>query len=337
MPPLPSFPAFFRALWGYGPFPWQTMLAERIVAGQWPRAVDLPTATGKTACIDAAIYALASQVDRLIAERTAPRRIWFVVDRRIVVDEAFERASTIAEKLAEAKDGPLKEISDRLLELSGTRRPLAVARLRGGILRDDNWGRLPSQPAVITSTVDQLGSRLLFRGYGRSNLAAPIFAGLAAHDSLILLDEAHCSVPFMQTLRAVENFRGKAWAESPIPTPFAFTILSATLPSEIPKEAIFPGADCDRALDHPILRDRMSAPKRAELITVKARAKGDDLLVNKVASRARSYVEAQGKHRVAVIVNRVRTAVEICERALRGMPRGGRCRAPDGSCSALRA
>jgi CRISPR-associated endonuclease/helicase Cas3 len=174
---------------------------------------------------------------------------------------------------------PLKEIANQLLKLSGTKRPLAVARLRGGILHDDNWGRLPCQPAVITSTVDQLGSRLLFRGYGRSNLTASIFAGLAAHDSLILLDEAHCSVPFMQTLRAVETFRGKAWAESPILTAFAFSILSATPPSEIPKEAIFPGSDRDNALDHPILRKRMSASKPAELITIKTRSNADNLLV----------------------------------------------------------
>jgi len=69
-----------------------------------------------------------------------------------------------------------------------------VARLRGGILRDDGWARIPSQPTIITSTVDQLGSRLLFRGYGHSLLAAPIFAGLAANDSLIILDEARCAV-----------------------------------------------------------------------------------------------------------------------------------------------
>src|SRR5260370_12213898 len=145
-----------------------------------------------------------------------------VVDRRIVVDEARGRAVLIAQKLVEATRGPLKAIADRLCQLSGTKRPLATARLRGGILRDDNFARLPSQPAVITSTVDQLGSRLLFRSYGGSQRVAPIHAGLVGNDSLVLLDEAHCCVPFMQTLRYIQIYRGRASAEHPIQSPFGF-------------------------------------------------------------------------------------------------------------------
>ena len=295
------------------------MLAERLAAGTWPKALDLPTAAGKTACIDIAVYALAAQADRPVWERTAPRRIWFVVDRRIVVDEAFERAREIAAKLREAKDGPLKEVADRLRQVSGTERPLAVARLRGGVLRDDGWARLPSQPAVITSTVDQLGSRLLFRGYGRSALTAPIFAGLAAHDSLILLDEAHLSVPFMQTLRAVERYRGEDWAEQPIRTPFAFAVLSATPPKGIPDMDIFPGAGREAALDHPELARRIGASKPAELVTVKtARGSNKDPLVVAAVKRAEAFVAKEDKRRVAVIVNRVRTA-EAVAAALRAL------------------
>jgi CRISPR-associated endonuclease/helicase Cas3 len=113
----PAFSTFFHAFWGYGPFPWQRMLAEQLAEGEWPKALELPTAAGKTACIDIAIYALAAQADKPVWERTAPRRVWFVVDRRIVVDEAFERAREIAEKLREAKDGPLKDMADRLREI----------------------------------------------------------------------------------------------------------------------------------------------------------------------------------------------------------------------------
>lgn len=310
---LPSFTDFFKALWGVDPFPWQTMLADRVVGGPWPKALDLPTASGKTACMDVAIWALARQAERSVSERTAPRRIWFVVDRRIVVDEAFDRASTIAAKLLKATGGPLKAMGDRLRQVSGTDRPLAVARLRGGILRDDGWARLPSQPAVITSTVDQLGSSLLFRGYGRSHLAAPIFAGLAANDSLVLLDEAHCSVPFLQTLRAVEGFRSPKWAECGIETPFAFTILSATLPPDISQDTVFPSDhERQKALDHPFLHDRMKASKPAELVIVKTEMPSQrDPLVTEASQRARSYVDDMGKERIAVIVNRVRTAKEI--------------------------
>ena len=319
MPSIPSFPEFFKALWGYDPFPWQAMLVEHIVAEPWPRALDLPTAAGKTACIDAAVYALAFQASKTLAERTAPRRIWFVVDRRIVVDEAFERASRIAEKLDMATVGPLKAVADRLLGLGGTTRPLAVARLRGGILRDDKWGRLPSQPAVITSTIDQLGSRLLFCGYGRGNLTASIYAGLAAHDSLILLDEAHLSMPFLETLSAIERFRGAAWAKTPIATPFAFAFLSATLP-EMQQDEVFPRRDeRERALDHPLLRERMSASKPATMVMVKSRKSKEDLkeedaLVVEAAARAKSYIESHGKRRAAVIVNRVKTARDVYRR-----------------------
>lgn len=313
MTALPSFEAFFKELWPdykSGPFPWQTILAERIAEGRWPRALDLPTAAGKTACIDAAIYALAFQANKPIAERTAPRRIWFVVDRRIVVDEAFERASIIAEKLESTKDGPLKAVADRLLGLSGTKRPLAVARLRGGILRDDNWGRLPTQPAVITSTIDQLGSRLLFRGYGRSHLTASIYAGLAAHDSLILLDEAHLSTPFLQTLSAIERFRSADWARTPITTPFSFAFLSATLPDIQPDEVFPRREERERALDHPALHARMSASKPTELMTVN-REQEEDPLVEQATRRAHFYLRKAGKRRVAVIVNRVGTARAI--------------------------
>lgn len=306
-----AFPTYFDALWGHSAFPWQTMLAERVASGEWPTVLDLPTASGKTACIDIALYALAAQADRATARRTAPRRIWFVVDRRIVVDEAYARSERIARKLGEATSGPLRAIADRLRAIAGTDRPLAVARLRGGVLRDDGWARLPSQPAVITSTVDQLGSRLLFRGYGHSLLAAPVYAGLAANDSLILLDEAHCALPFMQTLQAVARYRGPAWATDPLPAPFGFAILSATPPHGIPPQEVFPGTERSRALDHPTLHQRLRASKPAQLVTVEMpRAPRTDPLIAEAASRAARYVGG-GKRRVAVMVNRVRTAQGI--------------------------
>jgi CRISPR-associated endonuclease/helicase Cas3 len=327
-PQLPPFEEFFMALWGKEPFPWQKMLAERVTAGQWPDAIDLPTASGKTACLDIAVYALAAQADKPLKGRTAARRIWFVVDRRIVVDEAFERAQRLAEKLADPNAAaPIRAVAGRLLAVRGLpsrERPLAVGRLRGGVLRDDRWARVPSQPALITSTVDQLGSRLLFRGYGHSGLAAPVFAGLAGNDSLILLDEAHCAVPFLQTLRAVKRFRSAKWSEEPNPTPFHVAVLSATPPAETDGEPleVFPADDArERALNHPVLQARLTASKPAVLEKVESEA----VLEQRLAERAAEFA-CNGKRRIGVIVNRVGRAMRVAD-ALRANAREN---TPDG-------
>lgn len=61
---LTSFGALLGALWAHDPSPWQAMLAGRVAASDWPQAVDLPTASCKTACIDIAAWALAAQAGR---------------------------------------------------------------------------------------------------------------------------------------------------------------------------------------------------------------------------------------------------------------------------------
>src|SRR3981081_520406 len=94
-----DFSAFFKAVHGYEPFPWQALLAKRVVeTGCWPRLLDLPTAAGKTAAIDVAIFHLACEAPRGLSRR-APLRMLFVIDRRIVVDAATERALKIAKAL----------------------------------------------------------------------------------------------------------------------------------------------------------------------------------------------------------------------------------------------
>ena len=104
---IKEFSSFFNKLWGYPPFAWQQKLAERVLYNEecpWPQAIALPTAAGKTACIDIAVFALAAQAQRMLQGDTvtAPRRIFFVVDRRIIVDEAFERARKLAGALMSA-------------------------------------------------------------------------------------------------------------------------------------------------------------------------------------------------------------------------------------------
>jgi CRISPR-associated endonuclease/helicase Cas3 len=303
------FDEFFEAVYPEcSPFPWQRRLASRVIAGDWPKAIAVPTASGKTTCIDIAVFALACQAGNKL--RTAPRRIFFVVDRRVVVDQAFEHARCLARKLTKADEGILKEVADRLRRLCDEidTSPLACFQLRGGMYRDDAWARTPTQPTIIASTVDQIGSRLLYRGYGlRSGFARPVHAGLAGNDSLIILDEAHCANPFQQTLSAIKQYRD--WAERRLDSPFGVVVMSATPPAGTPPE------DCERLQDddraHPILGPRIRAEKPARLVEAK-KAKNKDAFSLQVAHEARDMRDS-GARIVGIIVNRVATAVAVYE------------------------
>ena len=313
-----DFGDFFEALQGYPPFRWQQRLANQVCTGDWPEALALPTASGKTACIDAAIFALACQADWPSDQRTAPRRIFLVVDRRIVVDEGFERAIKIARVLRNANAGVLLEVARRLRSLAGDSdsEPLVCCQLRGGVYRDHAWAKTPTQPTVICSTVDQIGSRLLFRGYGLGWGTRVVHAGLAANDSLIILDEAHCAQPFYQTGQAIRQYRGWCDPEYAVRTPFHFVVMSATPPAQIATDAVFPrpevwAADL-REPDQQRLAARINASKPACLVEpVKDKnARSTVRLVTALVERALGFADEEHP-RIGIIVNRVQTARDV--------------------------
>lgn len=309
MSAFPDFTTFFRGIWGYDPFPWQGRLAALADDSGWPEWITLPTGTGKTTAIDIAIYNLARQAGRPIGERTAPVRIIFAVNRRIVVDEAYERAKIIANRLKEALATPndlLHPVALALQSLSGLPEgsPLETYPLRGATFTDHSWARTPTQPLVISTTLDQLGSRLLFGGYGVSPYARPIHAALLANDALLILDEAHTAKAFSQTLHSVAKLRLKA--KEPLQLPFAAVQLTATPPDWV--ESPFSLEDEDR--HHPVIQARLSASKPAELAPVVEGAKGKPRhkkLADEMALKAIEYLTA-GHRRILIVVNRVATA-----------------------------
>ena len=253
-----DFAAYFEAVHGDPPFPWQQRLVEQLACdNQWPGVLDLPTGVGKTAALDAAVFHLALQVDE---PQRAALRIVLVVDRRLVVDDAHCRARRIAAALhdpahvAEPGRVVVKEMARRLQRLAGEGEdPLVAVRLRGGAPLEHDWARTPTQPTILCSTVDQVGSRLLFRGYGVSDRMRPLHAGLLGEGSLILLDEAHLSEPFQHTLQAVREL-GKATVTT--------VVLTATPGRNY--ERPFGLAPEDRK--HPVLRARLAAAKPARLM-----------------------------------------------------------------------
>ncbi len=314
-----DFPAFFHALWGYSPFPWQQQLLLRLVRKDdaediWPDVLDLPTGSGKTATLDIAVFHLALEAAKG-TDRRAPLRIAFVVDRRLIVDDVYGRAVTLQNKLREAIDHPsvVGKVARALQSLAGSDQPPLIARsLRGGAPLESDWARTPVQPTILCSTVDQVGSRLLFRGYGVSDRMKPIHAGLLGSDCLILLDEAHLSEPFRQTLNAVKGLR------KPDKAPFTCAVLSAT-PAEKSKRSFALSAD-DRA--NPTLKDRLEASKPARLIDIMAKqgVEPEARRVDEVAIQTKALLdglrdEMKSAHpAIGVVVNRVARARAVFER-----------------------
>lgn len=272
---LPDFATFFQAVHGQAPFPWQTRAAALLVQRR-TAAVTVPTGMGKSALIDAAVWA---------AAHGAWRRIAFVVDRRIVVDAVHQRALKIRQVLAQAADPALQVLAVRLGEMQ-------VERLRGGVHGDDDWVLYPERLSVLLTTVDQLGSRLLFRGYGVSPRRWPLHAAFCASDTLIVIDEAHLSAPFLQTLQTLRD-HGAAIDVLP---------MTATPPAGWQGGVI--GLDPDD-LAVPAIHQRLQAAKPAVLVET---GPGDDDLVRAALDAVQRLAAVPGVRRLLVVLNRVATA-----------------------------
>jgi CRISPR-associated endonuclease/helicase Cas3 len=325
-----DFDEFFAALWPTiterpAPFPWQRALVRRVERENcWPRTLDLPTGTGKTAVLDIAIWMLAGRNPN----GCFPRRIFFVVDRRMIVDEAAARARSIRDRLREARSGILRQVADCLREVGGSEEPLEVSVMRGGMPRERAWVSSPAQPAIILSTVDQLGSRLLFRGYGVTPEMAPIHAGLAATDSLIFLDEAHLSTPFLETLNAIQIYSDDKWRTRAVASPLVVVSMSATLGQLAEFEFQETYEEGDRPSAE--LRRRLQAHKSANLVEVRTEIEPSDqsakrkwrraeperraALAQRAADLSMVALEEPRVRVVGVVVNRVATAREIFSR-----------------------
>lgn len=259
----PPFRDFYRAINGRDPFPWQSRLAEQVAKNDaWPQEVGVPTGLGKTACLEVAIWWLASQADRSPPDRTAPTRIWWLVNRRLLVDSTTEHAEAIGKALSDpSATGAVAAIAERLRSLSADRtsEPLEVIRLRGGVPARRPTD--PSRPAVILSTLPMYGSRLLFRGYGVTRSMRPIEAAMAGIDSLVLLDEAHLAPHLVALVPALSDCHPNS---QPVLTHRSRpTMVALTATGSAARGDRFDLDDDDEA--HPIVRRRLDAVKPMEV------------------------------------------------------------------------
>ena len=188
-----DFETAFRALTDNSPFPWQKALYERFISNRTdhiPASCNLPTGLGKTSVIAIWLIALATHPEKM------PRRLVYVVNRRTVVDQTTDEVVKYRDRILALPDAhPLKM-------KFGT---LAISTLRGQFADNRDWSADPSRPAVICGTVDMIGSRLLFSGYGIGFKARPLHAGFLGQDSLLVHDEAHLEPAFQSLIVAIQK------------------------------------------------------------------------------------------------------------------------------------
>lgn len=230
-----TFEQLFEAGTGHPPFRWQTRLYGELLEGRFPPRCNIPTGLGKTAIIHIWLLALAEQLRTGLAGITLPRRLVYIVDRRVVVDQATEEADQLLARLKSAASAgpsdPLHSLARCLAETGCLRdnAPFTVSTLRGEHADNRLWLRDPTRPAIIIGTVDMIGSRLLFSGYGGlGRYSRSLHAALLAQDALMVLDEAHLCPSFVETLDALARQLNRS---CPI-KPLHVMLLSATqLPS----------------------------------------------------------------------------------------------------------
>lgn len=279
----------FKLLTGNPPFPWQRALYGLFVASNFPKACDLPTGLGKTSVIALWLLALAKNPK-------LPRRLVYVVNRRTVVDQATAEAERLRSQLLAPEARHLRDALDALAAVRAEH-PLAISTLRGEFADNGAWRRDPSRPAIIVGTVDMVGSRLLFSGYGCGFRSRPLHAGLLGHDALLVHDEAHLEPAFQALLTAIAEEQRRCSE----PRSLKVLALSATGQTE-PDFTLG-----DEDLHDAIVKKRLHARKGLQLHLVDDRKE----LPERIATKA---AELEGK--IVIFLSSVDHA-EKCAQTLR--------------------
>ncbi len=266
----------FHELTGNPPFPWQQALYERFTGtlDQLPEVCRIPTGLGKTSVLT--IWWLARQVNTQL-----PRRLVYVVNRRTVVDQTTAEAERLQAKVAQDK--------------------LAISTLRGQFADNHKWSQDPSRPAIVVGTVDMIGSRLLFSGYGVGYKVRPLHAGFLGQDTLLIHDEAHLEPAFQKLIESIkaEQTRCKEFAQFHVLQLTATTRDQPHLQSDSSDPVVTLQKD---DLDHPVVEQRIKAAKQLKLTEVA----DDKNTADKLAELAERYKD----EKVAVLVF-VRTLEQV--------------------------
>lgn len=301
----------FTALTGNSPFNWQKRLYALLEAGEVPAACDIPTGLGKTSVIALWLIALTRQLQHG-GSTSLPRRLIYIVDRRVVVDQATDDVEKYAARLQAARQDPSNPLAPLVDALGTAEEPLiAISTLRGQKADDQEWLRDPSKPTIIIGTVDMIGSRLGFSPYGRVGRSRrSMQAGLMGQDSLIVVDEAHLSPSFVRTLRSIEGFIGQRATIRP----FHVMKLSATQADADDLDSVFKLQSSEGDFADAEVHQRLHSVKKLQVVRAVPHDSGaakPKVLAEYMAQQATEL--AGEKNSVVVFANTVGTVQEIAQ------------------------
>jgi CRISPR-associated endonuclease/helicase Cas3 len=253
------FVRLFRAATGYEAFPWQGMLFEEFLRGEFRKACDIPTGLGKTSVI--AIWLLALAQKATIGEtQDFPRRLVYVVNRRTVVDQSTREAERLRSSFLDRPELESAAAVLRSLAARPSDAPFAISTLRGEFADNAEWRNDPARPAVVVGTVDMIGSRLLFAGYGCGFKTRPLHAGFLGQDSLLVHDEAHLEPAFQKLVQAIESEQQRRNEFR------SLRVMELTATSRSPNAAESVLTDSDR--EHPEVAKRLNARKGLDFVLI---------------------------------------------------------------------
>ncbi|MCZ6672563.1 MAG: type I-U CRISPR-associated helicase/endonuclease Cas3, partial [Verrucomicrobia bacterium] len=297
-----NFPSLFKSLTGHPPFPWQVALYQEFVEGKVPLLCSIPTGLGKTMVIVVWLLALANP------ERKQPRRLVYVVNRRTIVDQATDLISSIREKLGNALGDSTSALYAtacklRQMDCFGDEagNPLAVSTLRGELADNEEWKSNPTKPAVIIGTVDMIGSKLLFSGYGDSRRTRPLHAAFLGCDTIFIHDEAHLTPAFGKLLKSIKQFQENAQSNIELEGISGIKVLelSATHWQSRSSNSEFGLSEEDHS--NPVVKKRLEASKALHLHEV---SKDGAPLLKKISELALEYITHREACRVVVLVRK---------------------------------
>jgi CRISPR-associated endonuclease/helicase Cas3 len=261
---------------GLGPdetlFPWQEELLRRMLRGDVPELVDIPTGLGKTSVIAVWLVARACAAQ-------LPRRLVYCLPMRVLVEQTRSRAVRWAQNL-DLLAGWASFGGDQLKDYKidwTDRTKVAVVTLMGGESQSD-WREYPEHPAIIVGTQDMLLSRALNRGFAMAPQLWPVEFGFLNVDALWVMDEVQLMGSGRTTSVQLQHF----WDEKRPAWGSRRTIwMSATLgtqgasleppewmktPERSKRQVLVSALTWSKKdLEHKGFRLRWSAPKQLEL------------------------------------------------------------------------